>query len=704
LLLGVVLLAGCREAALPAPVPGARTEPAPELETVIYRGGLKAPWQDFGWATREAREPGGPERLLFAGYGGWILANPGARLVPGGLAFRVKVEGASPDVLQVRVDSEQADVFPRVMIEPRHRRDLPDGWSEVFVPMRDLNPELHAFDRVIVRAAKKLPVPGRVLLDELGFTKADEAITREAEAQLAAPGLPASFTVDCTAKPKPISPYIYGIAFSPRHEFTQDVQWRVRATARRWGGNPTSRYNWELGNAWNTASDYFFMNVNYTGKKDYSWEEFLDTNRDRGLASVLTLPTLGWVAKDTKSVAFPVSEFGRQAAEDPDGKGAGNGVGRDGRPLDPQAPGRTSVAASPEFIGRWVKAVQQHEAKRGRSVELYILDNEPGLWHDTHRDVHPKPLTYDELFERTVKYATAVREAAPDALIAGPAEWGWTGYFYSAADQAAGLRKRPDRKAHGDAPLIEWWLDQVAAHQKKTGTRLLDVLDLHFYPQGPNLGVGTQGATDRDTNALRLRSTRALWDPHYVDESWIKEPVRLIPRMREWAKRVSPELKLALGEYNFGAEEHLSGGLALAEALGRFGQEELWAAFYWTVPPENSPAYWAFKAFRDYDGKGAAFLDWGLPTTASHEGSLFAARSADGRKLTLVALNRSPDDTLEVNLRLDGCPVADAQRVFLYTGDPRGFAERPVPVGRPYRLPPYSISVVELALPSAPGP
>ena len=26
---------------------------------------------------------------------------------------------------------------------------------------------------------------------------------------------------------------------------------------------------------------------------------------------------------------------------------------------------------------------------------------------------------------------------------------------------------------------------------------------------------------DPATNALRLRSTRALWDPSYVDESWI---------------------------------------------------------------------------------------------------------------------------------------------------------------------------------------
>ncbi len=704
----VAVALGCPREAPLATLPGARAEPAPPLELVVYRGGVQAPWQDFGWAPRGPRQPGEPEALHLAGHRGWILANPGARLVPGGLAFRVKVEGATADVLQVRVDSEQADVFPRVTLEPRHRRDLAGGWAEVFIGMRELNPALRPFDRVVLRAARPLPEPGLVHLDELGFTAADEALQRDAEEQLTVPGLPATFTVDCKAPPRPISPLIYGIAFSPRHEFTTDVHWKLNATARRWGGNPTSRYNWELGNAWNTGSDYFFMNVDYTGRADFSWSQFLEVNADRRLATALTVPTLGWVAKDTKSVSFPVSDFGPQQQVDPETRRAGNGVARNGRPLEPATPRRTSVPADAEFVARWVKAVRQLEARRGALVDLYVLDNEPGLWHDTHRDVHPKPLTYDELLERTVTYGTAVRQAAPEAVIAAPAEWGWPAFFYSAADQQAGFLKRPDRRAHGDQPLLDWWLDQLAAHQKKTGTRLIDALDLHFYPQGKGIGVGTQGATDRDTNALRLRSTRALWDERYTDESWIKEPVRLIPRMREWAKRVSPELKLVIGEYNFGAEEHPSGGLALAEALGRFGQEGLWAAFYWSVPPENSPAFWAFRAFRDYDGRGATFQAQALPTTASHDGSLFAARSADGRTLTLVALNRSPDDTLDANVRLEGCPVAEAQRVFLYRGDARGFAQRELEVGRPYRLPPYSITVVELRLPAtpeaAPGP
>jgi hypothetical protein len=334
-------------------------------------------------------------------------------------------------------------------------------------------------------------------------------------------------------------------------------------------------------------------------------------------------------------------------------------------------------------------------------VHQYILDNEPALWNDTHRDVHPNAVTYDELLEKTIAYGTAIRKADPDALIAGPAEWGWPGYLYSAADAQAGFNVKPDRRAHDDVPLIEWYLQKLKAeHEAKTGVRVLDVLDLHYYPQAKGMGVGTDGQTDPDTNALRIRSTRARCGTRAIlDESYVKEPVRLIPRMQEWVDKNYPGLKLSIGEYNFGAERHMSGGLALAEALGRFGQNGLYSAFYWTYPPENSPAFWAFRAFRNFDGQGATFQPLSLPAEAPRDTSAFASRSADGRVVTLVLLNFSPTDGFDASVNLKGCQAPSAQRVFTFTGDPRGFAENATPVGKAYRLPPYSITVVELQLP-----
>jgi hypothetical protein len=368
------------------------------------------------------------------------------------------------------------------------------------------------------------------------------------------------------------------------------------------------------------------------------------------------------------------------------------------------------VAAPPEFVREWVESIRGAAPDRasGRErVQMYILDNEPALWSSTHRDVHPEPVTYDELLDRTLRYGAAVRSAAPRALIAGPAEWGWTGYFYSARDSSIGVRLRPDRRLHGDVPLVPWLLQRVRAHERETGTRILDVLDLHHYPQAGGIGIGTGGGTDPATAALRIRSTRALWDPTYVDESWIKEPVRLIPRMQEWIRDFAPGLGTSIGEWNFGAEQHMSGGLAVAEALGRFGSLGLTSAFYWIVPPRDSPAANGFRAYRDFDGQGGHFLEQSVAASSEQPGrsSVFASRSADGRHVVAVLLDLDAEAPMLAEVDLRSCGVVESARAFAYDGTTPRLVPTSVVAGRePFvRLPlkPWSIGVLDLVV--APG-
>ena len=214
---------------------------------------------------------------------------------------------------------------------------------------------------------------------------------------------------------------------------------------------------------------------------------------------------------------------------------SGDGNTPDGKPIVGNDPNDTSQPIAPDFVGDWVQhLVKQFGTSEKSGVAFYNLDNEPFLWHVTHRDVHSDPVSYDELRDRTYQYAAALKQADPSAKTLGPSEWGWTGYFYSAKDQAGGgswWSSAPDRKAHGDTPFVEWSMDQMRDYEQQHGTRILDYLDLHYYPQGQ--GVALQGAGDADTQALRLRSTRSLWDASYKDESWIDEPVRLLPRMQE---------------------------------------------------------------------------------------------------------------------------------------------------------------------------
>ncbi|WP_342377586.1 glycoside hydrolase family 44 protein [Myxococcus stipitatus] len=663
----------------------------------LYDGGLSTGWRDIGWAPRELPR-GAPARMRLFNYGGWILYRPKLEGTFGALSLRLSAPESYGEFLEVRLDAQGATSFPRIPITAELQVRKDGEWSEILIPMELLNPRGEAFDRVVLRASKDV---GRdwVLFDKVSLVP----LPPDVAAALAAgggrmgkgSGRDTKLTIDCTAPGHRISPLIYGIALDGLREKKDQHQYKMGATTRRWGGNPTSRYNWKLGGAWNTANDWYFQNVDI----GLSYEHFLDANQKHGMSSALTVPMLGWVAKDTSSVGFPVARFGAQKGED---NGAGSGLTRDGTALKPSAPSQTSTEASPEFVAEWIRAIRERDkARGGRSVHMYILDNEPMLWNTTHRDVFPEPLSYDGLLSRTLAYGTAVRKADPEALIAGPAEWGWTNYLWSAADFAPGKAPHSDRRAHGDVPLLAWYLRQLRDHEKKTGVRILDVLDVHFYPQ-TNVGVGLEGNTDPETNARRIRSTRALWDPTYKDESWIGEPVRLLPRLKEWIAQNYPGRLISIGEYNFGAFGHMSGGLAQAEALGRFAQENIYSAYFWQYPTNGSPVYWAFRAFRDFDGRGGRFQDFWVPAKADEGASVFASRDETGTKLVAVVLNLDPDQAAQARVELKGCGTLTGARVMGYSGAPGGFLPQTTGTQSAgslvQRLPPYSMTVLDLTV------
>jgi hypothetical protein len=626
-----------------------------------------------------------------------MLAKPGLQGDFGGVLLRVMPPPGEGDFLEVHLISAAGAPLVKIDVGPDDRVSLPDGWSEIFLPIDRLNPTHAAFDRVVVQAFRPFGTEP-VAVDKIALTKAVAPAAVHPGAIAATP-IPATMTIDCRAKATPISPLIYGMVTGEKERATAA---QLRATAMRWGGNLSSTYNVDI-DAWNSGADWFFEN-----REAPSAAQFLRENSAHGVRSALTVPMLGWVAKDKTSYSFSVSALGAQEKTDPYHPDVGNGKDRSGKNLT-AVKERAYVAITPAYVKRWVEAIRKEDAKTGkRSVDMYILDNEPMLWPSTHRDVHPEPTSYDELVARTIDYATAIREADPDAVIAGPAEWGWTGYFYSAKDIAAngGASVRPDRRAHGDVPLVAYYLKALADHEKKTGVRLLDVFDLHSYPAAD--GVYSDAA-DPTKAALRIRSTRLWWDPSYKDESWVNEPVRLLPRMHEWVDQNYPGRGLSIGEWNFGGERHMSGALAIAESLGRFAQFGVTSAFYWTSPPQNSPAMWAFRAYRDYDFKGARFLDWFTPASvdrasASHA-SLFVSRDESGKHLVAIALNFSPGDALGAEIDLASCGRAASVQSYVYAGGPAGITPAPAASSSAgattklaQTLPPYSITVFDVQL------
>jgi hypothetical protein len=452
-----------------------------------------------------------------------------------------------------------------------------------------------------------------------------------------------------------ISPRIFGVAGWPREKL---IAYGIPIT--RWGGNSSTRYNWML-NVDNGASDWFFKNRGrlITRLEESGYLTHIRGNQAFGATTYQTVPMIGWVAKDAHSYGFSVKKYGRQKASEPGHLDVGNGVKPDGTFIKGNDPRDTSVPAPPEFIAKAVRFVVKHAGQAGDrkpGVQYWVLDNEPMLWHATHRDVHPTPLSYEKLWERTVAYAEAIKKADPTAKVAGFCSWGWTDLFYSAADAGSdNYRTRPDFHKHGKMPLCEWFIKKCGEYRRANkGRTLVDVLDVHWYPQaqvagqGPYLGKGMGPAL----NALRLRTTRDLWDPRYVQESWIRfdqnSPVALLPRVKKWIAKHNPGMELCLGEYDFGGSDNITGGLAQAEVLGVLAREGVDLAFFWHTPAGTQELAW--KLFRNYDGKGGRFGEVFLPASSDEpQLSVFAARRKDGA-LTVAVVNKDLNRPCAVTL------------------------------------------------------
>ncbi|MEZ4867893.1 MAG: glycoside hydrolase family 44 protein [Caldilineaceae bacterium] len=516
-------------------------------------------------------------------------------------------------------------------------------------------------------------------LDEIALVKRSGSATATPLA-VAGPAL----QIDLTTDRRTINPDIYGINYAAEALATS-----LQLTVRRWGGNATTRYNWQNDTA-NRASDWFFENIPEENDNPAQLpngsaaDRFVEQDQRTGTQSMLTMPLIGWTPKSREvACGYSITKYGAQQQQDPWRTDCGNGVDPNGEYVADNSTSDTSIAIDPSFDQAWIAhLVERFGTAAEGGVAFYSLDNEPMLWHYTHRDVHPDSVGYDELRDRTIAYAAAIKAADPGAQLLGPALWGWTAYFYSALDQAAGANwwnRTPDRNAHGGLPLVAWYLQEMRQYEESHGVRLLDYLDLHFYPQAPDVALAAAG--NAETQALRLRSTRALWDPTYVDESWIDEQVQLIPRMHDWIDTYYPGTKLAISEYNWGALDHINGALAQADLLGIFGREGVDMALLWAALEVDDPYVFAFRMYRNYDGKGSQFGDIHIQATSTDQGKLaiYGAQRSSDHAVTVVVINKG-DEALRSSLALRGLASnAKAQgeaQVFRYSVDNLGEIEQ----------------------------
>jgi hypothetical protein len=479
--------------------------------------------------------------------------------------------------------------------------------------------------------------------------------------------------VDVNANRHPIDTRVFGVAYG---DATRNGQ--VGYSVRRWGGNSTSRYNWQV-DFHNTGSDYYYENIpdcqgTCTGTPPIgnSADAFIAEAQAGGALPLITIPTIGWTPRSDSSkthpftVGFAVSKYGAQQSVDQYDTNAGNGNHTNGSPITGNDPADTSVAAPPSFEQGWVAHLQSTFGTAATTgVKLYTLDNEVMLWNSTHRDVHPAGPTYDEIWSKTQSYAGAIKVQEPDALVTGPVTWGYCDLFTSADDASRGnCLSGTDRSAHGGLPFVGWYLQQVCANPLSGGKHLVDFLDLHYYPQGQN--VALNGSDSSTTAGLRLRSLKELYDTTWVSESWLGtlgdfdsnhyDKPGLIPRVRAWINAYCPGTKLAITEYNWGNDGTTSGAVAQAEALAIFARDGVDMATRWVAPGVNTKAERGFQIFLNYDGAGAKVQGYSAAATTSNVDQVGAYVFHDVGQRTMVLLTNKDTLSHDVTVTFNAAP------------------------------------------------
>ncbi len=454
-----------------------------------------------------------------------------------------------------------------------------------------------------------------------------------------------SISVDAQANQHPISPLIYGVAFTSSNQLKD-----LNFTANRSGGNSETRYNWQL-NAHNHAADWYFESLaDSPATPAAAADDFVANSKNGGAGPFVTIPMIGWVPKlganRARLASYSIAKYGPQTGSDsqwfPD---AGNGISstNGNKPITWNDPNDANFATNADFQAAFIRHLTNRwGVSSAGGVRYYCMDNEHSLWHSTHQDVHPTGATMREIRDRFFDYAGKLKALDPAALVLAPEEWGWSGYFYSGYDQQYGSQHGwtyfPDRSTNGGWDYLPWLLDQFHQRATNTNQRLLDYFTVHYYPQSGEFG----NDVSTSMQLLRNRSTRSLWDTNYVDASWINSVVMLIPRLKSWVDRYYPRTGTGITEYNWGAENAINGATAQADLLGIFGREGLDVATRWTTPDPSTPTYKAMKLFRNYDGNKSGFGDVSINTRVPNPDnvSAFAAlRSSDGA-LTLMLINK----------------------------------------------------------------
>jgi len=484
--------------------------------------------------------------------------------------------------------------------------------------------------------------------------------------------------IDALANRHQISPFVYGNNDQTIAEISD-----VGYTFSRWGGNDASNYNWQLQTR-NSAADWYFED--YGGAGDQV--QLITDTQNAGSHALTTMAMMDWVAGEAETStnhnwSFSVAIFGAQCSVDPYNTDAGNG-----QKTDCQTPVTTNAVTTAYYplvdtaqncpagttsgttcIDRetWAKALATAFGSATCSVpystitscHFYDMDNEPDIWNGTHRDVHPVASGYDELANLFEQEATNLKTWDPSAVRFGPVFCCWW-FYWNGANGA-------DKGNHGGVDFLPWWLNQIKWLDQINGARTLDVFDIHAYGDGGP----TTNFTNAQLQAATVKVAGYYWNPATVNPdtnntyTTNEEPNPgipfIIPRFKAMVNAIYPGTPLSFTEWGAGLAQNsgtdFSTAIADADTLGVFGREGLSFASRWGGPSSGTAEYQAWKMYTNYDGAHHQFGSLSISDQNNGNSDLFtsyAALDSTGTVLTIMVLNKDPNNSAQVTFNLSG--------------------------------------------------
>ncbi|MDY5028205.1 glycoside hydrolase family 44 protein [Hallerella succinigenes] len=274
-----------------------------------------------------------------------------------------------------------------------------------------------------------------------------------------------------------------------------------------------------------------------------------------------------------------------------------------------------------------------------KRFEYWSMDNEMEIWSGTHSDL-PLTVTQQFLVERYLDVAKKAKKAWKDIKLTGPVaanEWQW-----------CGVDSDPNAAEERNYCWLEYFIKKVAEAQKASGVKLLDVLDIHWYP------------TEK-TYEDRINWHRVFFDTTYVypgangikkvnggwDNSIVKEFI--FKRLNDWMNAYFGKnhgIGLGLTETDLTTDDAMLTALIYASFLGTFMDNgvELFTPWSWGD---------------GMDEVAHLFIRYGhefrVASTSSNDSlvSAYSSVTESQDSMTIILVNRSEKMSQMVNLSVE---------------------------------------------------